>query len=292
MMPGPQLSVILDRAELRPDDIVSGTVTTPFRLDGFTSARVDIGYETTQLVDSSPLADTPVLSIAADVASLFYGSGSGDSMQLVRRWVPVAGAELSIPDLNSGAGRFQVAVPAGVPATAAGVASWLIWARASRPDRYEVAGSAALRILRTAQPDAELAVTNHNGAGSVELVLPVPSVMAGEALFGSVRLTLPKQFDVKRISVRIGADLISSAHRLPSRYAALNAVESVLLTEQVVGAGWREWPFELRVPADAEPTSRAEKAWQRWWVTAEVDYSGLGNRTNVTRREVIVYNSR
>jgi hypothetical protein len=290
MQPAPQLHVGVDRAELRPSETVSGTVTAPFRLDGFASARVDFGYETTELVNTSALAKYPLLDVAVDLGDLFLG-GSRNTMKPVRRWVPVASAEFRLDELNAGRGRFQMAVPPQAPATAQGVATWLVWARAFRADGYQLGGSAAVRILRTAEPYVELGVINHEGEGSIDVVLQSVSARPAETIRGCVRLTIPKQLHVKRISAQLGAAARMSAHRLPTRYASLNAVEAVLCTDEIVAAGWREWPFELRVPAEAEPSSRTETAWQRWWVSAEVDYKGMGSKTNVARREVIIYNA-
>ena len=291
MHPAPQLHVGVDRVELLPSEIVSGMVTVPFRLDGFASARVDVGYETTELVNTSALAKYPLLDVASDLVNLFSGHQSSSSMKLVRRWVPVAGAELKVDELNAGRGRFQIEIPPDAPATSEGVATWLVWARASRVDGYELGGSAVLRILRTAEPHGELGVVNHDGEGRIDLVLQSISARPAEAIRGCVRLTLPKELHVKRMSAQLGAAARMSAHRLPTRYAGLEDVDTVLCTDEVVSAGWRDWPFELWVPADAEPSSRTETAWQRWWLSAEVDYKGLGNKTNVVRREVIIYNA-
>lgn len=291
MWPGPHLTVGLDRAVLIPSQVVSGTVASSVPLDGATSARVDLGYRTTELVFKSPYGNG-VFGALMDVLAIFDPHSDTDSKRETR-WIPVASSEVAIGELAAGRGRFEIPMPRFAPATVDMVADWMVWARVFYANGGELGGSAALRLLRTSEPYEELRLVNEDGAGDVGLLLRVTSARPGETIHGSVRLNAPGDLHVKQVAVQLGRQLIlmKSSDKPPNRHVGLKDVEAVLAADEVVGPGVRDWPFELRVPADAEPSSRGEISAQRWWVTAEVDYKGFGAKTNVARREVIVYNA-
>jgi len=287
---GATMTIVPDRP-LLPTESLTATVTLDEQLDDVTDARIEIGYLNTYKYEWA----------AASGGGLVSGPYSGpggykdatDFVHVIDEPLVFAGGTLM-------AGTYSATLR--LPSWSPGSSSAVAWVARLKIDRKgkDPDAEATFAVLSPA-PDplpTKTRFVEHESAlaSSVDFAITLDALAyrAGGVVKGTISatpgepVTKSAKADVRFLRHQISHPL----ERRPSPRIEwfsrphVTVAENLALQQGVT----TDIPFELTLPADADPTTEAVHNSLEWWVVATVTYAGMTGAIEKARREIVVYN--
>jgi hypothetical protein len=288
---GATMTIVPDRP-LLPTESLTATVTLDDQLDDVTDARIEIGYLNTYKYEWAGATGGSLSSGGT------YGGPGGykdatDFVHVIDEPLVFAGGTLM-----AGTYSATLRLPSWSPGTSEKAVTWVARLKVERKGRDPDA-EAEFTVLAPAPDPLPTETRLVQGESALnrsirfDLVTDKLAYRAGELVRGTISAT-PGEPVTKAATVDVRFFRPQISHPLekpPSPRIEwfsrphIKVAEGVMLQQGVT----TQFPFELTVPPDADPTTEAVHNSLEWWVVATITYAGLTGGIEKARREIVVY---
>lgn len=264
-----------------PTQSVTATVVLEEQLDDVTGAWVEIGYVNTYCYMWAPGGSGPggykdasdwvhALETPLVLAGGILPAGSHSATLRLPSWAPGSGSAIQWQ------ARLRVERKGKAPEP---MASFVV--RAPAPDPLPT----ELRLVQ-----GEFAITT---TVDFDLVTDAPAYRAGSPVRGTISVT-PTEHVTRSASANVRLMRAQVSHPLkrnpaPRTESFIRPHVTVADDLALVQGVTTEIPFEIMLPADADPTTEAVHNTLEWWLVATVAYAGLTGGIEKARREIVVH---
>ncbi|MCW2751218.1 MAG: hypothetical protein JWR83_2328 [Aeromicrobium sp.] len=288
---GATMTIVPDRP-LLPTESLTGTVTLDDQLDEVTDARIEIGYLNTYKYEWAAPSGGGIAT------GNTYSSPGGykdttDFVHVIDEPLVFAGGTLM-----AGTYSATLRLPSWSPGSSFAIA-WVARLRVERKGKDPEAEASFTVLSPSPDPlptETRLVQGERAIANSIhfDLVTDAPAYRAGSVVKGTISVT-PAEPVTKsaRADVRFSRPQISHPleHRPSPRIEWFSRPHVTVAEDLALEQGvTTEIPFELTLPADADPTTEAVHNSIEWWVVATITYAGMTGAIEKARREIVVYN--
>ncbi|MCW2801511.1 MAG: hypothetical protein JWQ70_2983 [Aeromicrobium sp.] len=287
---GATMTIVPDRP-LLPTESLTATVTLDEQLDDVTDARIEIGYLNTYKYEWAPATGSGIAT------GNTYSSPGGyrdttDFVHVIDEPLVFAGGTLM-----AGTYSATLRLPSWSPGSSFAV-DWVARLKVDRKGKDPEA-EATFTVL-TPAPDplpTKTRFVEHESAlaSSIDFAITLDALAyrAGTVVKGTISVTPGEpvtksaKADVRFLRQQVSHPL----ERRPSpRIEWFSRPQVVVAEDLALQQGvTTEIPFELTVPADADPTTEAVHNSIEWWVVATITYAGMTGAIEKARREIVVF---
>jgi hypothetical protein len=288
---GATMSIAPDRP-LLPTESLTATVTLDEQLDDVTDARIEIGYLNTYKYEWAPATGSGIAT------GNTYSSPGGykdatDFVHVIDEPIVYAGGSLM-----AGTHSATLRLPSWSPGSSSAV-EWVARLKVERKGRDPEAEATFTALTPAPDPlPTKTRFAEHESAlaSSIDFAIALDALAyrAGSVVKGTISATSREPVtktataDVRFLRQQVSHPL----ERRPSPRIEwfsrphIKVAENLQLQQGVT----TEIPFELPLPADADPTTEAVHNSLEWWVVATITYSGMTGAIEKARREIVVFN--
>jgi len=261
---GPEVSVTVSPAVVRPQQVVTAMATATSPVGGVTAASLEWGY-----------------------TNVYYHLAGTDPASGQTRdtddWICVTRVELPPTTGEFVGATADFRVPSWAPASSEEIARWscrLVVTRAG-PD-IDTHGEFTVQVGREQFADEEavqdpVSVVAGNGETLIDVALATPVVVAGEVIRGHLILSPDQNLPDGELGVSWRRHRESHPlQRTPAPGGVIDGPIIMLDNRIRLRAGEViRLPFEIPLPADAPPTATAVNSSMTWFVNARLSYAGF-----------------
>lgn len=285
------MTIVPDRP-LLPTESITATVTLDEQLDDVTDARIEIGYLNTYKYEWARASGGSIAT-----GNTYSGPGgykdATDFVHVIDEPIVYAGGTLM-------AGTYSATLR--LPSWSPGSSSAVDWVARLKVERKGKDPEAETHFnVLTPAPDplpteTRLVQGERAMANSIhfDLVTAALAYRAGSPVRGTISVTPGEpvtksaKADVRFLRQQISHPLGRNPSPRIEWFSRphITVAEDLALEQGVM----TEIPFELTVPADADPTTEAVHNSIEWWVVATITYAGMTGAIEKARREIVVYN--
>jgi hypothetical protein len=277
---------------LAPTESVTAVVGVDEPVDRVRSARVQLGYVNTYDYRWAGRRDS--MTRQADLA--VDPTADAGTERSTEDWVGVLAEELASSDgtIAAGSQEFVLRIPSWAPGSSKSIVRWVVRVSVDREGQRDVELEEGLSVvaLPPAEPPQDLTIERLMGHSS-DIVVETERTWyrAGEQMRGTVTLTPHTEVPEADLAVFLQRDRASHpVERTPGNGNTLDGTRIQLDKHLTLPAGVPTTvPFEIDIPADADPTSEAVHSSLTWFVQARVLYKGFSSHgPERVRREFVM----